>query len=107
MAHHLEGAGYPEPAGGSLERVRAGCGVRSLTGNESMSNQFTSLETRVVDCEFCGTETNDPFEVEDMLICGHCVLFVDMFTEFICRGGTKAVLSTRPDGQIMMALDRK
>ena len=68
---------------------------------------FTSLETREVDCEFCGTETNDPFEVEDMLICGYCIPKVEMLTEFICRGGTEEVLFTRPDGQIMMELEGK
>ena len=69
-----------------------------------MANHFTSLETREADCEFCGTYTNDPFEVEDMLICGYCIQKVDMLTEFICRGGTKEVLFTNPDGQITMDL---
>ena len=62
----------------------------------------------LMDCEFCThpEESIDMHLVSDMVICGYCILKVEMLTEFICRGGTKAVLSTRPDGQIMMALDR-
>ena len=33
---------------------------------------FVSVETRIIDCDFCGDETDDPFEVDEMLVCGYC-----------------------------------
>ena len=70
-----------------------------------MENQFVSLETRIVDCDFCGDETDDPFEVDEMLVCGHCILLVDLLEKFILFGGIKEFWLIRPeDGQIRMEL---
>lgn len=66
---------------------------------------FVSVETRIIDCDFCGDETGDPFEVDEMLICGHCILLVDLLEKFILFGGTDDFWRIRPeDGQIGMEL---
>ena len=59
---------------------------------------------RMIECEFCGTETNDPFEVDNMLICGHCILAVEMMEIFMRLGGTADALNMRPDGQQVMVI---
>ena len=69
-----------------------------------MENQFVSLETRIVDCDFCGDITDDPFEVYDSLICGKCIILWEMMEKFILLGGTKEVLLMRSDGQTRMEL---
>lgn len=53
-------------------------------------------------CEFCGQFTDDPHSVDEMLVCDHCILLVDLLEEFIRRGGTKEIWYLRPDGQQMM-----
>lgn len=58
----------------------------------------------MIECEFCGSMTDDPFEVEDMLICGHCILAVEMMEIFLHLGGTKDVLNMKPDGQLVMEI---
>ena len=44
---------------------------------------FVSVETRIVDCDFCGDITDDPFEVDEMLVCGYCILLVELLEKFI------------------------
>ena len=66
---------------------------------------FVSVETRIIDCDFCGDETDDPFEVDEMLVCGYCILLVDLLEKFILFGGIKEFWLIRPeDGQIRMEL---
>ena len=60
----------------------------------------------IVVCDFCRdiTDDEDSHLVEDMLVCGHCILLVDMLKEFMKRGGTKEVWNIRQDGQMMMPI---
>ena len=69
-----------------------------------MGNQFVSLDTRIVDCDFCGEITDDPFEVYDSLICGKCVILWEMMEKFVLLGGTREVLLIQRDGQIRMEM---
>ncbi len=69
------------------------------------SMNFVTVETRIIDCDFCGDETDDPFEVEGMLVCGHCILLVDLLEKFILFGGNEVFWFIRPkDGQVRMEL---
>ena len=63
-----------------------------------------SLDTRIVDCDFCGDITDDPFDLDDLVICGKCFLLYEMTEKFILLGGTKEVLLIQSDGQIRMEL---
>ena len=65
---------------------------------------FVSVDGRIVDCEFCGDITDDPFDLDDLVICGKCLMLYEMTEKFILLGGTKEVWLIQQDGQIRMEL---
>lgn len=65
---------------------------------------FVSVDTRIADCDICGHELDDLFDVDELVVCGYCIPLIDMLMEFMRRGGTEEIWYMRQDGQMMMEL---
>ena len=57
-----------------------------------------------VDCELCDDDTNDPFIVDGLIICGYCIPKVEMLVAFMEMGGTEEMFHKKADGQMMMEI---
>ena len=56
------------------------------------------------ECYFCGKHVYDVWEFEGEVLCGTCIMDVEILEAFILHGGTRDLLFVKSDGQMMMEI---